>query len=324
MRPVVVLTRRMPREFIEGLQPRFDLRIHDSVEPLGSGLAAFLSGAQAVILAPYDRIDASLLSNCPDLMVVANASAGFDNLDLVACTARGVVCTNAPDGVTNATADFAMGLLIACARRVVEGDALVRAGLWTSSTYEEFMSPQIAGGTLGIFGMGRIGKAIARRAAHGFGMQVLYVSRTRLASDIEDEFKCHFVDKADLLRMADHIVVALPLSARTKHFIASAEIAEMRAGATLVNIGRGGLVDELALAKALHAGHLGAAALDVFEGEPRVRPELLQAPRLLLTPHIASATASARLATLRQAAWNVQAVLEGHSPANLLNHEVLA
>jgi gluconate 2-dehydrogenase len=324
MKPVLAITRRVPPAFAETLAGEFELRIYDSVEPLRERLAGFLAGAQAAVLVPYDNIDASLLADCPSLKVVSNASAGFDNLDLAACTARGVLCTNAPDGVTNATADFAMGLLIACARKIPEGDATVRAGRWSASTYDNFMSPQIGGSTIGIFGMGRIGQAIARRASHGFGMQVLHSSRTPLPGDVEDWIKCRLVDKAELMRSADHIVVALPLSAQTKNFIGAPEIAAMRPGATLVNIGRGGVVDELALAAALHEGKLAAAALDVFEGEPRVRPELLQAPRLLLTPHIASATQSARLATLRQATENARAALKGRAPPNLLNPKALA
>ena len=324
MKPVLAITRRVPSVFIEGLSGQFELRVHDSFEPLRERLAAFLAGAHAAILAPYDRIDAGLLADCPTLKVVSNASAGFDNLDLAACTARGVLCTNAPDGVTNATADFAMGLVLASARRIVEADAAVRAGKWSASTYEDFMSPQVGGSTIGILGMGRIGQAIARRASHGFSMQVLYASRTRLEPDVEDWLKCRFVDTSSLLRSADHIVVALPLSAQTKHFIGAAEMAAMKPGVTLVNIGRGGIVDERALAAALHEGHVGAAALDVFEGEPAVHPELLGAPRLVLTPHIASATPSARQNTLRQAAENVQAALEGRRPANVLNPDTLA
>ncbi len=324
MRPILAVTRRVPLGFFEGLGSHFETRIHDSFEPLRHGLAAFLAGAQAALLAPYDKIDASLLAACPGLKVVSNTSAGFDNLDLAACSASGVLCTNAPDGVTNATADFAMGLLVASARRIPEGDAAVRAGKWSAATYEHFMSPQIGGSTLGILGIGRIGQALARRASHGFGMRVIYTSRTRLKPDVEDWLKCCAVDKSELLRSADHIVVALPLSPQTKHFIGGPEIAAMRRGVTLVNIGRGGVVDEVALAEALQVGHVGAAALDVFEGEPEVRSELLLAPRLILTPHIASATQSARLATLRQATENAKAALAGQRPSNLLNPEALA
>jgi gluconate 2-dehydrogenase len=323
MKPVLAITRRVPGTFVEGLSRNFELRIHDSVTPLREGLAPFLAGAHAAILAPYDRIDSSLLADCPPLRVVSNASAGFDNLDLADCTARGVLCTNAPDGVTHATADFAMGLLLASARRIAEADAAVRAGQWSASTYEDFMSPQIGGSTIGILGMGRIGQAIARRASLGFGMRTLYASRTRLQPDVEDWLKCRHVVKTELLCAADHIVVALPLTPQTKHFIGATEIAAMRRGVTLVNIGRGGVVDELALVAALRDGQVGAAALDVFEGEPLIRPELLGAPRLLLTPHIASATPSARLATLRQATENASAALEGRRPPNLLNPEAL-
>lgn len=322
-RPVLAVTRRLPAQLLHSVATgEYELRLHDSVEPLRERLPEFLDGAAAAILAPYDRVDADLLARCPSLRIAANASAGHDNLDLGACTARGVMCTNAPDGVTRSTADFAVGLLIAAARRIPQADALVRAGGWGASTYEDFMSAEIGGSTLGILGIGRIGQAIARRAAHGFGMRVLYWSRSRLAPDVEAELGCTHAEKARLLGQADHVIATLPYGAATHHAMGAVEFAAMRAGATFVNVGRGGVVDEVALATSLQAGHLGAAALDVFEGEPKVKSELLDCPRLLMTPHIASATLSARLATLRQAIDNVSAVLAGRVPPNLLNREL--
>lgn len=324
-RPILAITRAVPHAFLEQLSGfEFELRLHHSVEPLRDGLADFLDGAQATILAPYDRIDAALLARCKSLRIVANASAGFDNLDLPACTAQGVLCTNAPDGVTGSTADFAIGLMISAARRIVEADALVRRGGWSSSTYESFMSPAIEGGTLGILGMGRIGQAITRRAARGFGMQVLYWSRTRLPTAQERELSCSWREKGNLLAQADHVIVALPYSDETRHAVGQAEFASMRPGATFVNIGRGGVVDDVALAAALEQGLLGGAALDVFEGEPALRPELLAAPRLVVTPHIASATLASRLATLQQALDNVRAAMDHRMPENLLNHNAVS
>jgi gluconate 2-dehydrogenase len=322
-RPIVAVTRAVPREFLAKLSAMpWQLRLHDSVEPLGSGLADFLKDADAAILAPYDRIDSRLLERCALLRVVANTSAGHDNLDLLACAARRVMCTNAPDGVTTSTADFAIGLLITAARRIAEADELVRAGGWRASTYETFMAPAISGSTIGILGIGRIGQAIARRAAHGFGMRVLYWSRSRLAATTEAEIGCTYADKAQLLGESDHVVVTLPFSPETRHAIGAPEFASMRQGATFVHIGRGGVVDDAALAWALTSRHLGGAGLDVFEGEPRINDQLLRAPRLVLTPHIASATPASRFATLNQALENVRMALEGGQPLDLLNPQL--
>lgn len=321
---VIAVSRRVPVEFLERIiTSGWVPRIHDSVEPLRERLAEFLSGASAAILAPYDRVDADVLRECTKLRIIANASAGFDNLDLAACSMRGIMCTNAPDGVTQSTADFAIGMLIAAARRILEADALVRGEGWGPSTYETFMSAEIGGSTLGILGMGRIGQAIARRAAHGFGMRVLYSSRSRLPTALEKELHCVYVDKAKLLNQSDHVMVALPYSAETRHAIGARDFAAMRKGAIFVHVGRGGVVDDRALAEALTSGRLGGAALDVFEDEPRFAQELLHAPRLVLSPHIASATRSGRMATLHQALENVAAGLERKVPPNLLNRDAL-
>lgn len=188
-----------------------------------------------------------------------------------------------------------------------------------SSTYESFMSPAISGSVLGILGMGRIGQAIARRASLGFGMKVIYVSRTGPNTEAEDAFGCRRVSTEDLFREADHVICALPLSDETRNLIGAREFALMKGSATFVNVGRGGVVDEQALAQALSTGQIGAAALDVFASEPNVCEQLLHAPRTLMTPHVASATLDARLSTLRQAASNIEAALNGLTPPNALN-----
>lgn len=181
------------------------------------------------------------------------------------------------------------------------------------------MSPMIAGSTLGILGMGRIGQAIAQRATYGFGMQVLYWSRRRLASVTEARIGCTYADKTHLLQASNHVIAALPFSPETRHAIGTREFASMRQGTTFVHIGRGGVVDDQALAEALAKGHLAGAGLDVFEDEPQINVHLLRAPRLVLTPHIASATPASRIATLEQALENVRVALQGEKPVNLLN-----
>lgn len=323
--PVVAVSRRIPDEVARLIQSRCELRLHGGVEPLGERLAGFLHGADAAVLVPYDKVDAALLDQCPRLRVIVNASAGFDNLDLSACTARGILCANAPTAVAEATADFAIGLMIAASRRIVAADVHVREGLWRPSSYERFMGSDVCGSTIGILGFGRIGQAIARRAAFGFGMKVLAFSRSPIAGAVAEPMNVRQVHaKEDLLLEANHIVLALPYAPSTRHIIGAAELALVRPGATLVNIGRGGLVDERALAAALSAGRLAAAALDVLEREPSDCMHLADVPNLVLTPHIASATERTRIETLRQAFENLFAALSGIPIPHLLNPRAVA
>lgn len=208
----------------------------------------------------------------PQLRVLCNTSAGFNNLDIAACTARGVLCTNTPDVTTEATADFAIGLLLAASRRIVEAGAWVRQGRWNASTYEWFMVLDVHGKTLGVLGMGRIGRAIARRAALGLGMRVIYHSRSRLNEAHEEQLQVVYVEKTELLQRADHLVVALPYTPSTHHAVGAAQLALLRPAATLTNIGPGGLVDDVALAKASSEGRLAAAGLDPSRGSRPSNP----------------------------------------------------
>ncbi|HYM48197.1 MAG TPA: NAD(P)-dependent oxidoreductase, partial [Burkholderiaceae bacterium] len=219
-----------------------------------------------------------------------------------------------------ATADHAWALLLAAARRVGESERWLRAGRWQRWTFEMFTGAELSGTTLGILGMGRIGRAIARRAT-GFAMQVIYYNRTRLAAD--DEAGARYVDFATLLRESDHLMLVVPYSPAVHHVIGAAQLAQMKAGATLVNIARGGVVDDAALAAALRSGHLAAAGLDVFENEPAIHPGLLELENVVLTPHIASSTRAARNAMASLAIANVRAALAGSRPPSLLNPEAL-
>ncbi len=267
---------------------------------------AFITGSE--------RIDAALLDACPQLLVVSTMTVGVDHIDLAACAERGVVVTHAPDVLTETTADFGFALLLAAARQVGEAERYLRAGQWKKWSVDLFAGADVHGATLGIVGMGRIGQAIARRAAHGFNMRVLYHNRKRLAAHLEDDLRASYRELPDLLRESRHVLLALPYSPAAYHLIGAAELTQMQPGATLVNIARGGVVDETALAHALHSGHLGAAGLDVFEGEPAVNPALLAAPRLVLTPHIASSSIPTRRAMAQLAVDNLVAVLQGQPP----------
>lgn len=221
--------------------------------------------------------------------------------------------------LTETTADFGFALLMATARRMTESEHYLRAGLWNSWRYDMFAGAEVHGSTLGILGMGRIGQGIARRGAHGFGMQVIYHNRSRLAPELEAECKARYVSKQELLASADHVVLVLPYTPQAHHTIGAAELAQMKPTATLINIARGGIVDDAALAKALANKQIAAAGLDVFEGEPAVHPDLLTVPNVVLTPHIASATMPTRLAMAQLAADNLIAYLGGKAPVTPVN-----
>jgi gluconate 2-dehydrogenase len=281
-----------------------------------------LQGKHGAFTTASERIDATLLGRCPDLRVVANMAVGFNNIDLDACSARAVLVTNTPDVLTETTADFAFALMMAAARRMAEGERFLRSGAWEKWSYDLLSGCDVHGATLGILGMGRIGQAIARRGALGFGMPVIYHNRHRLTAAQEalgPGASTRYVDKATLLREADHLILVLPYSAAAHHAVGAAELALMKPSATLTNVARGGIVDDAALAAALRQGRIAAAALDVFEGEPAVHPDLLTLPNVVLTPHIASATVATRRAMAELAARNLVAALTGGVPPTPLN-----
>jgi gluconate 2-dehydrogenase len=234
-----------------------------------------------------------------------------------------VLGTNTPDVLTETTADFGFALVMAIARRMAEAEHFLRAGKWDRWSYDMFAGADIHGTTLGILGMGRIGQGIARRGAHGFGMNVIYHNRSRLAPELEAECKARYVGKEELLKTADHLVLVLPYSPQSHHTIGEKELALMKPTATLVNVARGGIVDDAALAKALRDKRIAGAALDVFEGEPKVHPDLLSLSNVVLTPHIASATVPTRRAMADLAADNLIGFLVHGKPLTPLNPEVL-
>lgn len=278
-----------------------------------------LQGKVGALTTGSQRIDAALLAACPDLRIVANMAVGYNNFDLDAMTRAGVQGTNTPDVLTETTADFGFALLMATARRITESEHFLRAGHWKSWRYDMFAGAEVHGSRLGIIGMGRIGQGIARRGAHGFGMEVVYHNRSRLTPDLEAACKARYLGKEELLRTADHVVLVLPYSPQSHHTIGAAELALMKPTATLVNIARGGIVDDAALAAALRDRRIAAAGLDVFEGEPRVRPDLLALSNVVLTPHIASATVATRRAMAMLAADNLIAFLGGRGPLTPVN-----
>ena len=282
-----------------------------------------MQGKAGAFTTGSERISAALLAACPDLKICANMAVGYNNFDLDAMSAAGVLATNTPDVLTESTADFGFALLMATARRMAEAEHFLRAGLWTKWSFDMFAGADIHGSTLGILGMGRIGQGIAKRGAHGFGMPVIYHNRSRLDAATEADCKARFVSKEELLKTADHLVLVLPYSAQSHHAIGAAELAQMKPSATLINIARGGIVDDVALAAALRNQTIAAAGLDVFEGEPRVHPDLLTVPNVVLTPHIASATRPTRLAMAHLAADNLIGFLTQGKALTPLNPNVL-
>jgi glyoxylate reductase len=319
--PRIVVSRRIFPALIAELQQEFDVRANqDDIGWNASELAAALSDADGALLTAGDRVDEALLVQCPRLKVVANIAVGINNLDLAACTRHGVLATNTPDVLNEATADHAWALLLAAARRVGESERWLRAGLWKRWTFEMFTGAEVGGTTLGILGMGRIGRAIARRAT-GFSMPVIYHNRTRLPADLEG--RARHVALPDLLRESDHLVLVVPYSPDVHHLIDAAALAQMKPTAVLVNIARGGVVDDRALVAALRNGHIAAAGLDVFENEPALHPGLLELENVVLTPHIASSTRATRTAMAQLAMTNLRAALAGQVPPSLVNPEVL-
>ncbi len=286
-------------------------------------LMQHLAGKVGALTTGSERIDAEVLAAHPQLRVVANMAVGYNNFDVSACTAAGVLATNTPDVLTETTADFGFALMMAAARRMAESEHFLRRGEWTRWSYDMFTGSDVHGATLGILGMGRIGQAIARRGALGFDMRVIYHNRSQLQPETESSLNARYVDKATLLREADHLVLVLPYSAHSHHSIGAAELAQMKPTATLTNVARGGIVDDAALAHALRERRIAAAALDVFEGEPSVHPDLLTLPNVVLTPHIASATVATRKRMANLAADNLIAALTGGTPPTPINPEVL-
>jgi gluconate 2-dehydrogenase len=324
-KPSVLVARAVFPQVIDALSEHFDVDSNqDDVLLTPDQLRQRLQGKAGVFTTGSERIDAKLIAGCPELRICANMAVGFNNFDLDAMTAAGILATNAPDVLTETTADFGFALLMATARRVTESEHFLRAGLWNRWRYDMFTGAEVHGSTLGIIGMGRIGQGVAKRGALGFGMNVIYHNRSRLDAQTEALCKARYVGKEELLKTADHIVLVVPYSATSHHTIGAAELALMKPTATLINIARGGIVDDAALAKALRAGQIAAAGLDVFEGEPSVHPDLLTVPNIVLTPHIASATVGTRRAMANLAANNLIGFLVHGKPLTPLNAQVLA
>jgi len=317
----ILITKRIYPEAVEYLRSRWEVDYAGTDEGLSpEELRERVRGKAAVVCQLTDRFDAGLIESLDGLKILANVAVGYDNIDVAAATRKGILVTNTPDVLTETTADFAFALLMAAARRIVEAHAFVHSGNWRRWTIDLLVGHDVHHKTLGIFGLGRIGQAVARRGL-GFGMRILYHDTQRAAAAVEEALKACWVPKEQLLAEADFISLHVPLTPQTRHLIGAAELARMKPTAVLVNTARGPVVDENALAEALERRAIAAAGLDVFEQEPKVHPKLLELPNVVLAPHIASASVETRRRMSMMAAENAAAALSGSRPPNLLNPE---
>ncbi|MGH9686979.1 MAG: 2-hydroxyacid dehydrogenase [Candidatus Acidiferrales bacterium] len=287
-----------------------------------SELLQRVADKDALVCLLTEKIDAELLAAAPNLRIVSTVSVGYDHIDVPACTARNVIVTNTPGVLDETTADLAWALLMAIARRVVEGDAWVRTGAWPGWELDQLLGGDVYGKTLGVIGFGRIGRGVARRAL-GFQMKVLYHNRTRVPVEIETELHAEFSDIDRLLRESDFVTLHVPLGAETRHLISTVAFEKMKPTAYLINTARGPVVDEAALAQALEQKQIAGAALDVYENEPKVYPALLSRRDVILVPHIGSASIDTRTKMAVMAAANAAEFFAGRRPPNPLNADVL-
>ena len=315
----VLVTARMPAEVISLIAREHQVESCQEDPPLDrQSLLRGVADKEGLLCTITDRIDAELLAHAPALKVIANYGVGFEHIDLAAATRRGLPVTNTPGVLTDATADLTFALILATARRIPAGDRRVREGKFTYWAPLLFLGREVSGKTLGLIGLGRIGQAVARRA-RGFGMRVLYHSRTRLAPAAEQDLHIAYAPRETLLREADFVSLHVPLTPETRHLIGRRELELMKPTAFLINAARGPVVDEVALVEALRRGQIAGAGLDVYEREPELSPGLTDLDNVVLLPHLGSATIETRTRMGLMAAENLLAGLRGERPPNCLN-----
>jgi lactate dehydrogenase-like 2-hydroxyacid dehydrogenase len=321
VRPTILITKRLFPETVAFLEQHADVDYVPTADGLTSPeLIARARGKQAIVSQFTDSLSGEVIAQLKGLGMIAHVGVGYDNIDVAAASANGILVSNTPGVLDDTTADFAFALLLAAARRVTEADAFVRSGQWKRWSLELMIGHDIHHRTLGILGMGRIGQAVARRAA-GFSMRVLYHNRTRVAGDFASNIAT-WVSKEELLAESDFLSIHVPLNETTRHAIGDVELRRMKPTAILINTARGPVVDEAALARALSEHWIAAAGLDVFEREPEVHPALLACSNAVLAPHIGSASVDTRRKMTMMAAENALAALTGRRPPNLLNPAV--
>lgn len=321
-RPRVFVSRRVFPEVLDYLGQHLEVAVNPGEEPLGpDALATAIGDREGLLLSGFDPFRADLIARCPRLKAVCNIAVGFNNIDVAACTAAGIRVTNTPEVVDDGTADLAWALILGAGRQVVAWDRWLRAGHWQDTARNPLRGRDIHHATLGILGLGRVGRAIAARAA-GFSMQVVYHNRRRLEPGDEAAIGARWLPKDELLRAADFLVLALPYTPENRHAVGAAELALMKPTACLINVARGGIVDDGALIAALREKRLAGAGLDVFENEPAFDPGFLELDNVVLTPHIGTATRATRVAMAMRAAGNLVTAMQGRRPRDVVNPEV--
>jgi glyoxylate reductase len=322
-KPKVLVTRPLFPAARAILDERFEVEYWTQAERIPRGeLLRRVADKDALVCLLTEKADEELLAAAPKLRIVATVSVGYDNIDVPACTRRKVVATHTPGVLDETTADFAWTLLMAIARRLVEGDAWMRSGAWPGWDLDQLLGGDVWGKTLGVIGFGRIGRGVARRA-QGFQMRILYHDQARAPLDAERELHAEFADRDRLLRESDFVTLHVPLLPETRHLISKEALEKMKRTAYLINTSRGPVVDEAALAEALEQKKIAGAALDVYEHEPKVHPALVARKDVILAPHIASATVETRTKMAVMAATNAAALFEGRRPPNALNADAL-
>ena len=315
----VFITARLPQEVLARIAREHSLETHDEDSPIDrEKLLAGIEGKDGLLCTITDRIDLEVLERAPGLKIIANNGVGFDHIDIAAATRRAIPVTNTPGVLTVSTADLAFALILATARRLIEGDRMTRSGKFKFWAPLHFLGQDVGGKTLGIVGFGRIGRAVARRAG-GFDMKVIYYSRAKLDKDEEDRLGVRFASLEELLKESDFVSLHAPLRAETHHLIGEKELALMKSSACLINTARGPIVDEKSLVEALKQGRIRAAGLDVYENEPVLSPGLTELDNVVLLPHSGSATVETRTRMATMAAENLLAGLRGELPPNCLN-----
>lgn len=323
MKPKIFLTRQLPPEPMQSLAERCDLTWNREDRVLTRSEIAIASReVDGLLCLITDSIDADFLSGCSNLKVVSNYAVGFNNIDVDAATTRGIVVTNTPGVLTESTADMAFALLMATARRIVEGDQFVRQGKWEGWGPLQFLGQDVAGSTLGLIGFGRIGKAMARRA-QGFSMPVLYWNRTRLSPSEERELDVAYAEMDEVLEKSDFLSLHVALTDQTRHLIGRAEIEKMKTTASIINTARGPVIDESALVETIRSGRIAGAGLDVYEQEPKLAGGLAELPSVVIAPHLGSATHATRTKMGMMAVDDCLAGCAGQRPINLVNPDVL-
>jgi glyoxylate/hydroxypyruvate/2-ketogluconate reductase len=316
----VAISRAIFEDQVAALREHFTVHANQEDRVLGPALAAHANDAHGLLATSADPINAELIAACPQLKVISNIAVGYNNIDLAAATARGIYVTNTPDVLTETTADMGWALLMAVARHLPQSERWLRAGQWDKWALAQWLGKDVYGATLGIIGMGRIGSAVARRA-QGFGMHVVYHNRN--PSQEAQALGAQWLSLDNLLKTADFVMLVLPYSKATHHLIGARELGLMQRDAILVNISRGGIVDDAALIDALAAQQIAAAGLDVFDNEPNFDKRFLDLPNVVMTPHIGSATHTTRRAMADLAIKNLTLALAGQTPPNLVNTDVL-